>query len=410
MRILVLNSGSSSLKFQVIETSPEQADRWEDRLLAKGRVERIGSAGSMVVCQATGAEEVRYSEDVPDHRQAIAEALTWLKKSGVAAGASEIDGVGHRIVHGGEFFYESVRMDDGVVRQIEACIELAPLHNPHNLKGYHAVRDLAPGMPQVAVFDTAFHHQMPARARLYAIPYVHYTRDHIRRYGFHGSSHRYVSRRFARIDGRSIGELKLISCHLGNGCSICAIDRGRSVDTTMGFTPLEGLVMGTRSGDIDPGAVLHLGGKNGMSLRDLDVLLNQNSGLLGVSGISNDMRELLAESDKGNERARLAVELFCYRAKKYVGAYLAALGGADAVIFTGGIGENAPRVRGEIGSGLEPLGIRLDAARNDRALGTEAQVSTDDSGVKLWVVPTNEEVVIARDTMRAIQGIPVSGA
>jgi acetate kinase len=401
VKILVLNSGSSSLKFQVIDTSAEKIASTQDQLLAKGEVEKIGSSESLLSFGVPGEPEKRFSQPIPDHNEAIAAAFEWLK------GVHEIEAAGHRIVHGGEFFHQSARMDDDAVRKIESCISLAPLHNPHNLKGYYAVRRLLPDLPQVAVFDTAFHHGLPMKARLYAIPYVHYTRDKIRRYGFHGTSHRYVAYRFAQTHGQTSAEYKIISCHLGNGCSVCAVDHGKSIDTSMGYTPLEGLMMGTRSGDIDPGAVLHLVGKTELGLQELEVLLNKHSGLLGVSGISNDMRELLKESDKGNDRARLAVEMFCYRVRKYIGSYLAALEGADALVFTGGIGENAAPVRQGICGGLSALGVQLDDALNVSASGVEAEISAPDSPTKIWVIPTNEELVIARDTLRVIQGLPL---
>jgi acetate kinase len=395
MKILVLNSGSSSLKFQVIQ---------DEQLRAKGEVENIGSAEAVFSCTIPDKPRVHFTEPATDHQQAIESTLEWLSKNGITGGKHDVDAVGHRVVHGGEFFHQSVLIDDDAVRKIESCIELAPLHNPANLKGYYAVRQLLPNVPQVAVFDTSFHHGMPMKARLYAIPEVYYKRDKIRRYGFHGTSHRFVADRFAEIHNNTRAAYKIISCHLGNGCSVCAIEHGRSVDTSMGFTPLEGLMMGTRAGDIDAGAVLHLLGRGHLSLEQMEKLLNEQSGLLGVSGMSNDMRELMTQSVEGNEFARLAIEMFCYRVRKYIGAYLAAMGGADVVLFTGGIGEHATAVREQICTGLEPLGIQIDRQRNASTSGAEAEISCANSVVKVWVIPTNEELVIARDTEALVAG------
>jgi acetate kinase len=297
-------------------------------------------------------------------------------------------------------------MDEAVVKEIEDSIDLAPLHNPHNLKGYYASRALFPSARHVAVFDTAFHQTLAPHAFLYGLPYVLYSRYRIRRYGFHGTSHRYVSYRFAQIHGRTRRDYKMITCHLGNGCSMCAIDHGRSVDTSMGFTPLEGLLMGTRSGDLDPAALLHIMSHEDLTIREASSLLNKHSGLYGVSGVSNDMRALLAEAARGHERARLAVDMFCYRVKKYLGAYCAVLNGADAVIFTGGIGENAPAIRAQSCEGLEALGIAVDAQANEAAVGTEKDIAASGARTRVWVIPTNEELLIARDTLRTILGIP----
>jgi acetate kinase len=406
MKVLVLNSGSSSLKFQVVETGPEEIAANTDRLLAKGLVEKIGSSQSFVSCSA-GGRTTRFGKAIPDHKQAIETAFGCLREANVLADLQEISGVGHRVVHGGEQFHESAKIDAEVLENIEQCIELAPLHNPHNLKGYYATRELLPHATQVAVFDTAFHHGMPLRAALYGIPWVYYTRDKIRRYGFHGTSHRYISYRFAQIHSRTRADYKLISCHLGNGCSVCAIDYGRSVDTSMGFTPVEGLMMGTRPGDLDAGLVMHLIGKGELGAHEVEMLLNKHSGLAGVSGISNDVREILRERQRGNERAATAIDMFCYRVRKYIGAYLAVLDGADALLLAGGIAENSAAIRWEICQGLAWLGIRLDPQRNSAAAGVEGMISADDSKVQVWVIPTNEELLIARDTVRLILGLPL---
>jgi acetate kinase len=403
MNIFVLNCGSSSLKFQLIETSAEQIAANQDRLLVHGEITKIGSADAIVSFQSKGGEKSKVTRPVLKHRDAIEASFDCLKQSG--AELDSIEGVGHRIVHGGEQFQQSVIIDDAVVRGIEGLIELAPLHNPHNLKGYYASKLLLPQATHVAVFDTAFHQTMPPKAYLYGLPYLYYTRDKLRRYGFHGTSHRYVSYRFAQIHNSARDRFKLIQCHLGNGCSVCAVERGVSVDTSMGFTPLEGLIMGTRPGDLDPGAVLYLVEREEMGLHEVDVLLNKHSGLYGLSGVSNDMRDLLGESAKGNSRATLAIDAFCYRVTKYIGAYLAAMGGADTLIFTGGIGENAPAIRAQICSSLGALGIGIDLEKNNAAVGKELDI-TGDSKVQTWVIPTNEELLIARDTMRAILKIP----
>ena len=399
MLILVLNAGSSSIKFQLI-------DMGDERTLARGAVERIGASDSLVRWSAD-ERETKTGGEILDHGSAVRAALAALASGGVLDDPERIVGVGHRVVHGGERFSASAEMTDEVVAAIEDAIELAPLHNPHNLRGYLAARAALPHARHVAVFDTAFHAAMPPRAWLYALPRAIYDRHRVRRYGFHGTSHRYVAGRYAELAGRPLAELKLISLHLGNGCSACAIDGGRSVDTSMGFTPLEGLVMGTRSGDVDVAAVLHVMAKEELSLHEASSLLNKHSGLQGLSGLSNDMRRLLEASDGGDERAREAIEVFCYRARKYVGAYLAALGGADAVLFAGGIGENAAPVREAIAGELAALGVEFDAERN-RALprGGEGPVSAPGSRVAVWVVPTNEELLIARDTRDAIAAAP----
>jgi acetate kinase len=322
------------------------------------------------------------------------------------ADISQIQAVGHRVVHGGERFAASVAFDEEVEQEIQSCVELAPLHNPHNLRGYQVARKVMPQVPQVAVFDTAFHQTMPPRAYLYGLPYSYYRRYHLRRYGFHGTSHRYVAFRYRKIFDKARDEVNLITVHLGNGCSITAIEKGRSVDTSMGFTPLEGLLMGTRCGDIDPAALLYIMSKDELTLHDMSTLLNKFCGLYGISGESNDMRELLTASARGDEQATVAIDVFCYRIKKYIGAYSATLGHVDGLVFTGGIGENSPAVRAMACEGLGELGIQVDPLRNAVVLGKEGEISADGSPVRVMVIPTNEELLIARDTYRAVRGIP----
>ena len=407
MLILVLNCGSSSLKFQLIETSVEQIAANGEKTLGRGSIERIGSADSKISFEAAGGEKRISHRPVLKHKDAIDVAFEWLTgESELIGGTREIEGAGHRIVHGGESFKGSALITADVLKEIEKASDLAPLHNPHNLKGYFAAKALLPHAAQVAVFDTAFHQTMPPHAYLYAVPYIYYTRDKLRRYGFHGTSHRYVSYRYAQIQGKKRSDFRLITCHLGNGCSVCAIENGRSIDTSMGFTPMEGLVMGTRSGDVDPGAVLYMIDRAEMGMHEVDVTLNTQSGLYGISGVSGDMRDLLEASGKGVERAATAVDAFCYRATKYIGAYFTAMNGADAVIFAGGIGENSAAVREKICGPLEALGLRLDKERNAAASGVEKEIGAEGSALKAWVVPTNEELLIARDTLRCILNIP----
>jgi acetate kinase len=409
VKILVLNCGSSSLKFQLIETDAELMEKRTDRVLAKGLVENIGGAAIVRYEPATG-KPVRETGQILEHKIAVERCLALLTREdiGVLKSRSEIEAVGHRVVHGGEKFKTSARIDDDVLEGIEECFELAPLHNPHNVKGYRAAHELLGEVPHVAVFDTSFHQTMPREAYLYGLPYVLYQRHGIRRYGFHGTSHRWVAARLARALGQSpdAPALRLITCHLGNGCSITAVHGGRSVDTSMGFTPLEGLVMGSRSGDLDPAILPHLMAKEELGATELNALLNKHSGLLGVSGVSNDMRALLEAEAAGNDRARAAVDLFCYRLKKYVAAYVGVLGGVDAVAFAGGIGENAPVVRARTIQGLEALGLRIDPARNDAARAVEAEISPEGQTAKVYVIPTNEELLIARDTYRIVSGLP----
>jgi acetate kinase len=408
MKILVLNSGSSSLKFQLIETSPEQIENNADRLLAGGSVEKIGTSEAIVTYRVPGRPDSKFIAEILEHQQAVQTALQTMTgaESRVIGSVEEIEGVGHRVVHGGEHFAASTLIDDEAVRLIEGAIELAPLHNPANLKGYYAARLALPESKHAAVFDTAFHQTLTPRAYLYGLPYILYKRHGIRRYGFHGTSHRYVRYRFAQLHGTAGKQAKLITCHLGNGCSVCAIDGGKSVDTSMGFTPLEGLIMGTRAGDVDTAAVLHVMAKEDLKLYEISSLLNKHSGLYGLSGISNDMRTLLEERERGSERAAETIDVFCYRVKKYFGAYLAALNGADAIVFTGGIGENAPAIRAQICENLDALGIKIDPASNEAAVGKEQRISPEGAATEVWVIPTNEELLIARDTLRCILGIP----
>jgi acetate kinase len=408
MHILVLNVGSSSLKFQLVDTNAEAIAASSDRRLARGIIERIGGE-AIVTLEATGREPVKSATRIRDHASAVEHIIGWLTsaESGpVIADASAIEAVGHRVVHGGERFTESIRVDDSVWRELQELVELAPLHNPGNLRGITAARAvLGANVPQVAVFDTAFHQSLPETAYVYAIPYQYYRRYKVRRYGFHGTSHRYVAYRYRQLTGMSREATKIITLHLGNGASACAIDGGRSRDTSMGFTPLEGLVMGTRSGDLDPAILDFVSEKEGLSSREVDAMLNKQSGLLGVSGLTANMRELLAEeADSNDRRARLAVDLFCYRVKKYIGAYLAAINGADAIVFAGGIGENAAVIRSRICAGLEWLGIAVDETRNAALCGTEGRFDADQSRVQLWVIPTDEELLIARDTWRVVSG------
>jgi acetate kinase len=410
VNVLVLNAGSSTLKFQLVRTDAERMAADQDERLARGSVERIGGEAVYALRVGSGPDS-RGTAPLRDHRAAVDFILRSLVDDGSGAPLhqiGDIEGVGHRVTHGGERFRRSTLVDEDVLRGIEETIDLAPLHNPHNLKGLLAARAaLGAGVPQVAVFDTAFHHTLPEHAYLYALPYQLYRRHRVRRYGFHGTSYRYVAYRYRLLTGRSREQTRVLALHLGNGASACAIDKGESVDTSMGFTPLEGLAMGTRSGDVDPAILDYVASKEGLSLQEVEGLLNKQSGLLGISGLTNDMRELLAEAEEHDDRrARLAIDIFCYRARKYVGAYLAALNGADALLFAGGIGENAPSIRARICDGLQWLGIELDAERNEATVGgSEGLISSEGSRVEIWVVPTDEELLIARDTVRVVQGL-----
>ena len=392
MKVLVINCGSSSLKYQVLDMTDES-------VLAKGLVERIGMDGSVINHTKTGEDKVVNEVPMKDHKDAIAQVLAAIQDPahGVVSDMAEIGAVGHRVVHAGEMYAESVLIDDTVIKALEECVELAPLHNPPNLLGIAACRELMPSTPMVAVFDTAFHQTMPAESYIYAIPYEYYEKYKIRRYGFHGTSHKYVAERAAAMLGKSLSDLKLITCHLGNGASVTAIKNGKVVDTSMGFTPLEGLVMGTRSGDIDPAIVTYIREKENLPLGEANNILNKKSGVLGVSGVSSDFRDIEAAVEEGNERAALALRMFAHRVKHYIGAYIAEMNGVDAIIFTAGVGENDISMREIICSDLENLGIKLDPIKN-KVRGQETVINTDDSKVSLLLIPTNEELMIARDT------------
>lgn len=399
MKILVINCGSSSLKYQLIESK-------DGNVLAKGLAERIGINDSLLTHNANG-EKIKIKKDMKDHKDAIKLVLDALVNSdyGVIKDMSEIDAVGHRVVHGGEYFTSSVLITDDVLKAITDCIELAPLHNPANIEGIKACKQIMPDVPMVAVFDTAFHQTMPDYAYLYPIPYEYYTKYKIRRYGFHGTSHKYVSQRAAEILNKPIESLKIITCHLGNGSSIAAVKNGKSVDTSMGFTPLEGLAMGTRSGSIDPSIISYLMEKENITAEEVVNILNKKSGVYGISGISSDFRDLEDAAFKnGNKRAQLALNVFAYRVKKTIGSYAAAMGGVDVIVFTAGIGENGPEVREFILDGLEFLGFKLDKDKNN-VRGKEAIISTADSKVYVMVVPTNEEYMIAKDTEKIVESI-----
>lgn len=398
MKVLVLNCGSSSIKYQFIDTETETA-------LAKGIVERIGMTGAVLSHSRFDGDSIKIAGEILDHKAAIEYVIAILlsKNHGVIENTSDIDAVGHRVVHGGETFSDSILINDEVLKVIEDNIELAPLHNPPNIKGIQAVNRLLAKTPQVAVFDTAFHSKMPPRSFLYGIPYELYKKYKIRRYGFHGTSHLYVSQKAAQMIKKDISELKIITAHLGNGCSMAAINKGYSVDTTMGFTPLEGLLMGTRSGDLDPSLILYIMGKEGLSLHEAGTLLNKHSGLIGISGESSDMREIIASVKDEQKRSVYAFEIFCYRIKKYIGAYTAAMGGLDALVFTGGIGENAVEVREEVCKNMDYLGIKLDSLKNESG---EKLISDSSSRVKVFRIATNEELVIAMDTAKIV-GDPV---
>jgi len=411
MNVLVLNSGSSSLKFQLIATDLDRIKKNADQRLCKGMVERIGGE-AIVTAQIGTKPRTVFTAPLADLSAALDFLVRWIAAessdiSGVQS-VSDIHAVGNRVVHGGEMFSESAIITDEVLKGIEDCIDLAPLHNPNNVKCIQAARKLfGPKVPQVAVFDTAFHHTLTEQAYLYALPYHLYRRHHIRRYGFHGTSHRFVAYRYRALNKLTREQTHVITLHLGNGCSAAAIRNGYPVDTSMGMTPLEGLVMGTRSGDVDPAVVNLIATKEGLSTHEVESLLNTQSGLLGISGLTNDMRVLQQElKEHEDRRVRLAIEVFCYRAKKYIGAYLACMGGADAVVFTGGIGENSPDIRGRICDGLEWFGLKIDKDRNDRASGREERITTDDSKLHAFVIPTDEELLIARDTVRCVLGEP----
>ena len=399
MKILVINCGSSSLKYQLLDMEGE-------KLLAKGLCERIGIDGHLTHKPQNGRPVFNEDVPMPTHTEAIAAVLDKLTSPeyGVVESMSEIGAVGHRVVHGGEKFACSVLIDDAVMDALAECIPLAPLHNPANITGINACKAVMGDVPQVGVFDTAFHQTMPGKAFMYPIPYAYYTDLKVRRYGFHGTSHRYVSKRAAEMMGKPIEELKLISCHMGNGSSICAIDGGRSVDTSMGFTPIAGLPMGTRCGDIDVSILEYLSANTGKDIKELTNVLNKMSGVLGVSGVSSDFRDLDTAAAQGNERARLALDMFHYAVAKTVGGYVAAMNGVDGIIFTAGIGENSPATRAEICKYLGYLGVEICPACNAKR-GEDTFISTADSKVKVMVIPTNEELVIARDTRDIVEAL-----
>ncbi len=392
MKILVLNCGSSSLKYQLINMEDES-------VLAKGIAERIGIDHSFVKHESEGNGKVVIEEAMKDHKDAIRLVLEALldENHGAIKTMDEIRAVGHRVVHAGEMFSGSVVINQEVIDALEECSALAPLHNPPNLMGIYACQEILPGTPMVGVFDTAFHQTMPADSYTYALPYEYYEKYKIRRYGFHGTSHKYVALKAAEILGKPVEELKMVTCHLGNGASIAAVDGGKSIDTSMGFTPLEGLVMGTRCGDIDPAITTFLMEKENLNYKELNNVMNKKSGVLGISGVSSDFRDIEEEAEKGNERAQLALDVYHKRVKKYIGAYAAEMGGLDAVVFTAGLGENSKTSRAEMCKGLEFLGIKIDDQKND-VRGKEAIVSTDDSRTKVLLIPTNEELAIARET------------
>lgn len=396
MKVLVINCGSSSLKYQLFNMEDES-------VLAKGLVERIGIEGSVLKHQPAGKDKVEIKAEIPNHKVAVKMMLEALlhEEYGVIKDLKEITAVGHRVVHGGEKFSGSVRIDDKVMETLKECINLAPLHNPPNIWGIEAVKEILPDVPMVGVFDTAFHQTMPEKAYLYGLPYELYEKYGVRKYGFHGTSHRYVSMRAAAMLNRPIETLKLVTMHLGNGSSISAVDGGKSVENSMGFTPLEGIIMGTRSGNMDPYLPLFVMEKEGIPLEKMNDYLNKKCGVLGISGVSSDFRDLEEAASEGNRRAKLALEMFAYQAKKYIGAYAAAMNGLDAVVFTGGIGENSSLMRKMICEDMDYFGIKIDEKKNN-VRGKEADISAEGSKTKVLVIPTNEELMIARDTVALI--------
>ncbi len=407
MNILVLNTGSSSLKFQIIETDSEKILAHTDKVLAKGIIERIGSEAA-ISFEAPGHPKKKYNKFLEGHTESVQEIINWItSEDGNIDGIKslkDIHAVGHRTVHGAEEFNSSVKVTPQMIAKIEECTELAPLHNPANLKGIRAINEtFGEDFPQAAVFDTAFHTTMPPEAYMYAIPYSYYENYRIRRYGFHGTSHRYIHERYCALTGSVPENTDIISAHLGNGCSIAAIKGGRSIDTSMGMTPLEGLVMGTRSGDIDPSLIEYISHKEKKTIEEVFEVLNKQSGVKGLSGISNDMRDIEDAIHKGDKHAELAMNVFSYRIKKYIGSYLAALNGAKAIVFTGGIGENGPIPRSIILENMSFFGIELDKELNTTTWrGKEGKISTPNSKIEVWVIPTNEELIIARDTYNII--------
>ncbi|MBR2638798.1 MAG: acetate kinase [Bacteroidaceae bacterium] len=400
MKILVLNCGSSSIKYQLFNIETKE-------VIAKGGIEKIGLEGSFLKFNLPNGEKETIFTAIPEHTTGVRLIIDVLtsEKWGVVKSINEIDAVGHRMVHGGEKFSKSTLLTDEVLKDFEACSDLAPLHNPANLKGVNAVKEIAPEMPQVGVFDTSFHQTMPDYAYMYALPYELYEQYGVRRYGFHGTSHRYISQRVLEILGMKAEGSRIITCHIGNGGSISAVKDGKSVDTSMGLTPLEGLMMGTRSGDVDPGAIPFIMEKLNLDSHGLSDLLNKKSGVAGVSGVSSDMREVNAAQAEGNKRAELANKMYFYRIKKYIGAYAAAMGGVDVIVFAGGVGENQYDCRREVLSGLEFLGVELDQELNERTRGEEKVLSTAASKVKVVLVPTDEELMIASDTYEIVKNL-----
>ena len=399
MKVLVINCGSSSLKYQILDMTNEN-------LLCKGLVEKIGIEGSVIGHEKIGQEKIKKEIPMKDHKDAIAQVLAMIQdpEQGVIKSMSELGAVGHRVVHAGEKYASSVLITEDVIKALEECVELAPLHNPPNLLGIAACQELMPNTPMVAVFDTAFHQTMPAESYLYALPYEYYTKYGIRRYGFHGTSHKYVAERASQILNVALDDLKIITCHLGNGASVSAIKRGKCIDTSMGFTPLEGLVMGTRCGDIDPAIVSFIADKEGLSEAETNTVLNKKSGVLGISGVSSDFRDIEEAVAQGNERAAMALKVFAHKVKFYIGAYIAEMNGVDAIVFTAGVGENDVSMREIICNEMGNLGIKLDPVKN-KVRGKETVISMDDSRVKLLLIPTNEELMIARDTYNIVTGL-----
>ncbi len=400
MKILVLNCGSSSIKYQFLNMDSQE-------VLAKGIVEKIGLKGSFLRNERNDGDKIKLTGDIYDHQLGIEYVLGILtsKKHGSISDLSEIDAVGHRVVHGGEKFKSSVAITPEVIKEMEHNIDLAPLHNPPNLKGIYAVTQLMPEVPQVGVFDTAFHQTMPPKAFLYAIPYTFYKNYGVRRYGFHGTSHRYVSKRACEILNVDYNKQKIITCHLGNGASMAAIKYGKSIDTSMGLTPVEGLIMGTRTGDIDAGVLLYIKRKEELSAATLNTLINKHSGMLGISGVSSDMREIMEAADNDNKQAQTAIEMYAYRIKKYIGSYAAAMGGVDIIIFTGGIGENADNIRELIMKDMSYMGIDFDFTKNKGLRSQETILTLPESKVKVMIIPTNEELVIAQDTLEIVKNL-----
>ncbi len=411
MNVLVLNCGSSSVKFQIINTDLEVFETDSDKMVAKGLIEKVGSKEAIVHLEAVGCEPIKSIEPIEDHRAAIMRIKAWMEDPKIKIegihGWNDIHAIGHRVVHGAEKFTKSVRIGKEVLAQIEGCVDLAPLHNPANLKGIYAITEIfGDKLPQVAIFDTAFHSTMPEEAYLYAVPYDLYTKYGVRRYGFHGTSHRYVAYRYRKLTGKKPEDVNIITLHLGNGCSACAIKAGKSVNTTMGLTPLEGLIMGTRSGDIDAAVVEYLIAQGVGSVSDIFNILNKKSGVAGISGIGNDMRDIEKAAAEGNHRAELALKMFARRLMKYIGAYMAEMNGCDAVVFTAGIGENAVLMRRMSCSDLEALGIEIDDELNKQAVrGKAMKISKPSSKVEVWVIPTNEELLLARDTVRVVRDV-----